>query len=464
MSSTVEKISGNQVRIHFEIPAEEFDAAIQKAYLKNRGKIRIPGFRPGKAPRKVIENMYGADIFCEDALSDIANAQYDAAIDEHELIPVDSPSIDQVDTMKPGQDLKFSIVVYVSPEVTLGQYEGLKTTRYIHQVTDEEIDARIQADVDKASTLEDVTDRPVENGDTVHLNYSGSVDGVKFEGGTAENQTLVIGSGRFIPGFEDQLIGMNVDEEKTIQVTFPDPYQSKELAGKQADFEVKILDIQKTVKPELDDDFAADVSDFSTFAEYRDSIVKELQDQAAERTRIRLENDLMQQATDAADCDIPDAMITREMETMRRRLEYNMLMQGLRFEDYLKYTGQTQKDVDEQNRPQAANTVKMQLVMDAIVAREQPEVTDEDVDKLIEERAKRYGRSPESYRENMNDREMDNLRHEVKVRKVLDKMIDTAVLEDKEEKDQVNLDQVADDMMQVVDGLEDEEDKEEGKE
>ena len=456
MSSTVEKISGNQVRIHFDVPAEAFEAAIQKAYLKMRGRIRVPGFRPGKAPRKVIENMYGADIFYEDAFNEVAQEQYDAAIDEHDLFPVDQPTVDNVDEMKAGENLQFSITVYVKPEVTLGSYEGLKATRFVHTVTDEEIDRRIQQDVAKATTAEDVEGRPVQEGDTVKLNYSGSVDGVKFEGGTAENQTLEIGSGAFIPGFEEQLVGMNIDEEKTIKVTFPKEYHAEDLAGKEADFEVKILGIQQAVKPELDDDFAADVSDYTTFEEYKAAIVKELQEQADNSTRVRLENDLIQQATDASDCDIPEAMIARQLETMKQRLKYNMMYQGLKFEDYLKYTGQTEADVDEQNRPQAINDVKMELVMEAIVSKEQPDVTDEDVDKQIEERAKRYNRPVDSYRENMSEREMENIREEVKMRKVLDKMIDTAVIEDKDDKDQVNLDQVADDMMQVADTLEDE--------
>ena len=248
--------------------------------------------------------------------------------------------------------------------------------------------------------------------------------------------------------------GKEIFTEKTIQVTFPEKYHSEELAGKNADFEVKILGIQQSVKPELDDDFAADVSDYTTFEEYKAAIVKELQEAADNNTRVRLENDLIQQATDAADCDIPDAMVNRQLEAMKQRLKYNMMYQGLRFEDYLKYTGQTEADVDEQNRPQALNEVKTDLVIEAIVAKEQPEVTDADVEKQTEERAKRYGRTVEEYREKLSEREMESIREEVKIRKVLDKMIDTAVIEDKDDKDQVNLDQVADDVMQVVDDIE----------
>ena len=453
MSITVEKISGNQVRIHFDIPAETFDAAIQKAYLKMRSRIRVPGFRPGKAPRKVIENMYGPDVFCEDAFNDVAQDQYDAALEEHDIFPVDQPTVDNVDQMKAGENLKFSITVYVKPEITLGEYDGLKATRFVHNVTDEEIDRRIQVDVDKATTAEDVEGRPVQEGDTVKLNYSGSVNGVKFEGGTAENQTLEIGSHAFIPGFEEQLVGMNIGDKSTIKVTFPEKYHAEDLAGKEAEFEVEILGIQQAVKPDLDDDFAADVSDYSTFEEYKAAIVKELQDKADDNARIRLENDLIQQATDAADCDIPEAMITRQLEIMKQRLKYNMMYQGLKFEDYLKYTGQTEADVDEQNRPQALNDVKSQLVMEAIVAKEAPEISDADVDKAIEERAKRYGMTVEKYRERLEEREMEDIREEAKMRKVLDKMLDTAVIEDKDDKDQVDVGEVADDMMQAIDEI-----------
>ncbi len=456
MPSTVEKISGNQVRLHFEVSAQTFGEALQKTYLKMRGKIRVPGFRPGKAPRKIIERMYGETVFYDDAMNDVVAEEYDRAVEEHDLFTVDQPTLEDMDEIKPGEDLHFSIVVYVKPEVTLGQYEGLKAVRYIHKVTDEEIDRRIDQDVAKATTLEDVEGRAVQSGDTVTLNYSGSVDGVKFDGGTAENQTLEIGSHTFIEGFEDQLIGMEIGQEATIHVTFPEQYHSANLAGKPADFEVKILGIQEKVKPALDDDFAADVSDYTTFEEYKAAIVKELEDQAAERTRTRLENDLIQQAVDAADCDIPEAMIKRELEYQRRQIELNMMYQGMRLEDYYKYTGQTQQDLDDANRPRALNDLKTRLVLEAIVAKEQPEITDEDVDAQIAETAKRYGRDAASYKETITPQMMESMREQAKLRKVLDRMIDTAVIEDKDDKDQIDVNAMADDMMQVVENLEDE--------
>ena len=220
MASTVEKVSSNQVKISFEVPAAEFDAAVQKAYLKMRGRVQVPGFRRGHAPRKVIEKMYGDSVFYEDALDIVFPDVYQKAVEENDLSVVDRPEIDKMEQMGAGQDLKFTVLVYVKPDVELGDYKGLKATKYVHKVTEEDISQRIDRDVEKETTMQDVTDRPVQDGDTVNLNYAGTVDGVAFEGGTAENQTLAIGSGTFIPGFEEQMIGMAVGEEKDLNVTF----------------------------------------------------------------------------------------------------------------------------------------------------------------------------------------------------------------------------------------------------
>ncbi len=309
MGYTVEKISGNQVKIAFEIAAEKFDEAVQKAYLKVRGRVNVPGFRKGKAPRKLIESMYGEGVFYDDAFDILFPGEYEAAVKENDLKVVDRPEVDEVKQIGVGKDLQFTIKVFVRPDVELGDYKNLKATKFVHKVTDEEIDNRIQQDVDKATTMADVTDRAVEKGDTVNLNYAGTVDGVAFEGGTAENQTLEIGSGHFIPGFEDQMIGMSIGEEKDLNVTFPEEYHAENLKGKAAVFHVKVNGIQAKVVPALDDDFAADVSEFNTFDEYKQNIVKELNERAQKNADTQLENDLVQQAVDASDCDIPDAMI-----------------------------------------------------------------------------------------------------------------------------------------------------------
>ncbi len=438
MSNTVEKISGNQVKISFEVAAEKFDEAVQKAYLKVRGRLNVPGFRKGKAPRKLIESMYGEAVFYDDAFDIIFPGEYEAAVQEHDLKVVDRPEVDEVKQIGVGKDLLFSVKVYVSPDVELGSYKGLKATKYVHQVTDEEIDARIQQDVQKATTMIDVTDRAVENGDTVNLDYAGTVDGVAFDGGTAQNQTLEIGSGHFIPGFEEQMIGMQIGEEKDLQVKFPDEYHAEELKGKDAVFHVKVNGIQAKSVPELDDDFAADVSEFETFAAYRENIVKELKDRARKNADVQVENELVQQAVDAADCDIPDAMIDDESDIMVREMKMRMMYQGLQFEDYLKYTGQTEDQIKEMYRPEAKNRVKMQLVLDAIIKAEAIEPTEEEVEKAIAEEAERAGRDVEGFKSSLNERQQKYLKENAAIRKAVDLIVASADVEEKDESERID--------------------------
>ena len=438
MGYTVEKISGNQVKIAFEIAAEKFDEAMQKAYLKMRGRINVPGFRKGKAPRRLIENMYGESVFYDDALDILFPEAYDAAIKENDLKVVDRPEMDELKQIGSGKDLQFTVKVFVKPDVELGNYKGLKAVKFVHKVTDEEIDNRIQRDVEKATTMADVTDRAVENGDTVNLNYAGTVDGVAFEGGTAENQTLEIGSGHFIPGFEEQMIGMAIGEEKDLQVKFPDEYHAENLKGKDAVFHVKVNSIQAKVVPALDDDFAADVSEFDTFDEYKQSIVKELNDQAMKNADVQLENNLIQQAVDAADCDIPEAMIEDETDVMVREMKVRMMYQGLRFEDYMKYTGQTEDQVKEMYRPEAKNRVKMQLVLEAMVKAEGIEPTEEEVEKAIAEEAERAGRDVEEFKKGLNDRQKEYLKENAAIRKVVDLVVASAEVEEKDEAEKID--------------------------
>ena len=438
MGYTVEKISGNQVKINFEIASEKFDEAVQKAYLKVRGRVAVPGFRKGKAPRKLIEKMYGEGVFYDDAFDILFPAEYEAAVKENNLQVVDRPEVDEMKQIGVGKELQFSIKVFVKPDVELGNYKGLKAVKYVHKVTDEEIDNRIQQDVDKATTMADVTDRAVENGDTVNLNYAGTVDGVAFEGGTAENQTLEIGSGHFIPGFEEQMIGMQIGEEKDLNVKFPDEYHAENLKGKDAVFHVKVNGIQTKVVPALDDDFAADVSEFDTFADYKANITKELTDRADKNAAVQLENELVQQAVDAADCDIPDAMIEDEIDIMLRELKIRMMYQGLKYEDYLKYTGQTEDQVKEMYRSEAKNRVKMQLVLDAIIKAENIDVTEEEVEKATAEEAERSGRELEEFKKGLNDRQKEYLRDNAKIRKAVDMIVETAKVEEKDEADRID--------------------------
>ena len=438
MGYTVEKISGNQVKIAFEISADKFGEAVQKAYLKVRGRVNVPGFRKGKAPRKLIEGMYGEGVFYDDAFDILFPDEYEACVKENNLQVVDRPEVDEVKQIGVGKDLQFSVKVFVKPEVELGEYKGLKATKYVHKVTEEEINERIQQDVDKATTMADVTDRAVENGDTVNLNYAGTVDGVAFEGGTAENQTLEIGSGHFIPGFEEQMIGMNIGEEKDLNVKFPDEYHAENLKGKDAVFHVKVNSIQAKVTPALDDDFAADVSEFDTFDEYKKNIEKELTERARKNADVQLENELVQQAVDAADCDIPQAMIDDEAEMMLREMKLRMMYQGLRFEDYLKYTGQSEDQVKEMYQPEAKNRVKMQLVLEAMVKAENVEVTEEEVEKATADEAERSGRELEEFKKSLNDRQKEYLKDNAAIRKVVDMIVKEAKVEEKDESERVN--------------------------
>ena len=402
MSYTVEKISGNKVKLTFVESAEAFDAAMQKAYLKNRGKINVPGFRKGKAPRKLIENMYGESVFYDDAFEIVAQPAYDEALKADAIAAVDRPEVD-IQQIGAGQELKFTIEVFVKPDITLGEYKGVAVEKNVQPVTEEAINARIDSDVERASTTQDVTDRPVQAQDTVNLDYAGSVDGVPFEGGTAQGQTLVIGSNTFIPGFEDQMIGMSIGEEKDLQVKFPEQYHAEELAGKDAVFHVKVNGIQEKIKPELDDDFAADVSEFDTFAAYRQNIVDTLEKNASERAESELEDALVQKVVDAADCDIPNAMIEDEITSMLREMEMRMAYQGLRFEDYLKYTGQTMDQLREQYKSEATNRVKTQLVLEAVAKAESIEPTEEDIEATYADQAKRMNREVEEFKASLSD-------------------------------------------------------------
>ena len=463
MGYTVEKISGNQVKITFEIAAEKFDEAMQKAYLKVRSRVNVQGFRKGKAPRKLIENMYGEAIFYDDAFDAVFPEAYEEAVRGENVQVVDRPEVDTVDQIGAGKDLKFSVKVFVKPDVELGAYKGIEATKYVHAVTEEEIENRMNQDIEKATTMEDVEGRALENGDTANLNYAGSVDGVAFAGGTADNQTLEIGSGMFIPGFEEQMIGMQIGEEKDLTVTFPTEYHAQDLAGKEAVFHVKLNGIQVKVKPELNDDFAADVSEFDTFDAYKADIEKQLRDRAEKNADVELENTLVQQATDAAECDIPNQMIEDELDIMVRELQMRMAYQGIRFEDYMKYTGQTEEQVREMYRVEAQNRVKMQLVLDAIAKAENVEVSDEDVENAVKEEAERAGRDVEDFKKSLNDRQMEYLRGNAIIRKVVDMIVETAKVEVKDEKDRVSAEEAAKAVEEVVSAAEETEAAEEKK-
>ena len=418
MSHTYEKISSNKAKLTITVPAEQFDAAMQKAYLKTRNSIAIPGFRKGKAPRKMIETMYGEGVFYDEALEIVFPDAYEAAVTAEDLKVVDRPEVN-VEQIGTGMDLVFTAEVFVRPDVTLGQYKGLEVEIEKQVVTDADIDARIKQDQQKGARTIDVEDRAVENGDTVNLDYAGSVDGVAFAGGTAQGQTLTIGSNMFIPGFEEQMVGMAIGEEKDLNVTFPEQYHSEELAGKAAVFHVKVNSIQKTELPELDDDFAADVSDFDTFEEYKASIVKELNERAEKNNDVTAENALVEKAVENAQMDVPHAMIHEQLDYMMREMEMRMAYQGLRMEDYLKYTGQTIEQVRGMYHQEAEQRVKVELTLEAIRKAEGIEPTEEEVAAQIKEQAERMGREVEEFEKSLTDEQRSYLSDTAAIQKVV---------------------------------------------
>ena len=443
MSYTYEKVSSNKAKLTFTVPAEQFDEALQKAFLKMRGRINVPGFRRGKAPRRMIETLYGESVFYDEALDAIFPDVYREAVKELDLHPVDQPEV-EMDEIGAGKDLKFHLEVFVRPDVTLGEYKGLEVEVAQQKVTDEMIDARIAQDQEKVSRTVDVEDRPVQNGDTVNLNYAGTADGVAFEGGTAENQTLTIGSNQFIPGFEEQMIGMNIGEEKDLNVKFPEQYHAENLAGKDAVFHVKVNSIQTTEKPALDDDFAADVSEFNTFAEYRENIVKELTKQVEESNANAIENAVMEKAVANAQMDVPAAMIDDQVDYMIQDMEMNMRYQGLKMEDFLKYTGQTLDAMKQSYRGEAERRVRTELVMEAIRKAEGAEPTEEEIEAEIKRQAESMGRDVEDFKKTLTDSQKDYLKDNAEIRKALKTMRESAKVSEPKPAEEPKAEEAAD--------------------
>ena len=406
MSTTVEKIASNKVKLSFDIDSAKFDEAMGKAYLKVRNQVTIPGFRKGKAPRKMIENMYGEGVFYDEAFELIFDEVYGPAVDENKIEVVDRPEI-EIQEIGAGKNLKFTCEVFVKPDVTLGEYKGVSVKKETTVVTDVEVDARVEEERNKQATEIQVEDRAVAEGDTVNLDYAGTVDGVAFAGGTAQDQTLKIGSGSFIPGFEEQMIGMNIGEEKDLQVTFPEKYHAEELAGKAAVFHVKVNSITETQLPALDDDFAKDISEFDTLEEYKADIRAKLEAQAAERDNNNFTNAVIEKVLENATVEIPEAMIERQIDSMMRDFEYRLMGNGLKLDDFLKYTGSDMKAFRENYRGQAEKSVKAHLVLEAIEKAEAIDATQEQIDKQLEAFATQTGKTVEEFKASLSESDIE---------------------------------------------------------
>ena len=412
MSTTVEKISSNKVKLSFDIDAAKFDEAMGKAYIKVRGQVAIPGFRKGHAPRKMIETMYGEGVFYDEAFELIFDEVYGPAIDENKLEVVDRPQVD-IQQIGTGKNLQFTCEVFVKPDVTLGEYKGVEVKKEHTLVTEDDVNAEIEKERNKQAAEVSVDDRAVAEGDTVNLDYSGSVDGVKFEGGTAEGQALKIGSHTFIPGFEEQMVGMNIGEEKDLNVTFPTEYHAPDLAGKEAVFHVKVNSITETQLPALDDDFAKDISEFDTLDAYKADVRAKLEAQAAERDNNAFTNAVIEKVMANATVEIPDAMVERQIDSMVRNFEARLAQQGLKLADFMKYTGQDEKAFRGQYRDQAEKSVRANLVLEAVENTEKFEATEEEIDAEIEKFAKQIGQNVEELKKNLTEGDREYFKADV---------------------------------------------------
>jgi len=400
MSIKVEKTDkNNEVKLSFCIEAAKFEEAMQKVYAKNAKYFAIPGFRKGKAPYKIVEKQYGPQIFYEDAFNEVVPEIYEKELKENNITAVSRPEID-ITQMEKGKDLIFTAVVQTKPEVTLGKYKGIELKKIEYTVKDEDIDHEISHMQERNARLVNVEDRPVEKNDTTVIDFEGFVDGKAFEGGKAENHELVIGSNTFIPGFEDQIIGMKIDEEKDINVTFPEEYFSKELAGKPAVFKVKLHEIKKKELPKVDDEFAKDVSEFDTLKELKASIKEKLEEENKNKEKYETEEAAIKAVCDATEIDIPSGMVETETDNMIRDIEQRLQYQGLNFTQYLQMMGKTETEIRKDMEEQATIQVKTKLVLEAIVAKEKIEASEEDVKAKLEEMATSYGRDAKELEKN----------------------------------------------------------------
>ncbi len=435
MKVNVEKLENNKVKLEIEVDAEQFDQAMQKAYLKNRGHITIPGFRKGKAPRKVIERYYGEGVFYEDAINEACPTAYDEAVRESGIEPVDQPDIDIVQ-IGGGQSLIFTAEVTVKPEVELGQYKGIEINKVEYNVTDQDVDQQVERVREQNARWVSVEDRPVKEGDLLTIDYKGFVDGEAFEGGTAENQTLEIGSGHFIPGFEEQLVGMNAGEEKDINVTFPEEYHAEDLKGKEATFTVKVHEIKEKELPELDDEFIKDISEFDTLDEYKADLRKNMEESSKQREKVEMENQLLEKVAENAKIDIPEVMVESEIDAMVRDMDFRLRYQGMNLETYLSMINSSMEDFRAQFKDEAYNRVKLQLTLEQITKDESIEVTDEDLEAEYSRIAQQYNLDVDRVKNDYESQEA-GLRNSLAIQKTIDFLMENAVIVEAEQETQV---------------------------
>ncbi len=419
MNVQVEDLGKNMVKLTVEVEAEAVDAAIKAAYNRQKNKISIPGFRKGKVPQAMIEKMYGAEIFYEDAANELLQKNYPTAVDESGVDVVSQPTVD-VTQIEKGKPFIFTAEVAKRPEVTLGKYNGVTVTKIDTSVSDEEVDTEIETQRNANARTITVTDRAVQEGDTAVIDFEGFVDGVAFEGGKGENHPLEIGSHSFIDTFEDQLVGKNTGDEVEVNVTFPEQYQAAELAGKPAVFKVKINEIRAKELPELNDEFVQDVSEFDTVAEYREDVKKKLQERKDNAAKGTKEDEAIQKIIDKSKMEIPEAMIDMQAQSMIDEFAQRIAAQGMSFDQYLQFSGMTIDKLKEQVRPEALQRIQSSLVLEQIAKEENIVASDEDVDAEIEKMASMYGMKAEDLKNYMGDSEKESMKRDIAVKKAVE--------------------------------------------
>ena len=420
MSFTVEKLENNKkAKLTITVPAEDFSKALTFAYNKQKGKINISGFRKGKVPMAIIEKMYGPEIFYDEAANKVINESYPEAYDECELEIVSRPEID-VTQIEKGKDFIYTATVDLKPEVKLGTYKGIEVEKIDTTVSGLEVDEEIDRVRRQNARKIDVTDRAAKDGDITNINFEGFVDGVAFEGGKGENYSLTLGSKSFIPGFEDQIVGHEIGEEFDVNVTFPEDYHSEDLKGKAAVFKCKLNSLQEEQLPELDDEYVSDISDAETVDAYKENIRKQLEEKKEKQAKNKTENAAIEKLMETSEMDIPASMIEGQQESMLNEFKQQLSMQGMSFDMYSQYTGLNEETMLEQVKPEAEKRVKSRLVLEAVAKAENIEVTDEDLDKKLEEMAAMYGIEVDKFKGYIGDKERESIKKDIAVEKAAD--------------------------------------------
>ena len=426
MSLQVEKLEKNMAKLTIEVSAEDLDKAMEKAYQKQKSRISLPGFRKGKAPRKMIESMYGKGVFMEDAVNSLVPQEYTKALGECDLEIVSQPEIN-VTQMEPGKALIFTADVAVKPEVTLGDYKGVEVPKSEIAVTDEEVDAEVKKEQDKNARTVAVEDRAAANGDITTIDFEGFVDGVAFDGGKGTDYALTLGSGTFIPGFEDQLVGANAGDHVEVKVTFPEEYQAKELAGKEAVFQCDVKKIETKEVPELDDEFAKDASEFDTLAEYKEDVKKKLTEKKEKEARTAKENAAVDKAIENAQMDIPELMTKTECRQMMDDFSRRMQQQGLSMEQYFQFTGQSMDKMMEDMKPQALKRIQTRLVLEKVAEAENIQPSEEEITEEIQKMADAYKMEADKIREAIGESGLEQMKKDMAVQKAVTVIADAAV-------------------------------------